>query len=52
MTKEELIQFLKDNLSVRVTNNDGCMSVSLYIGDDFISTDEDWCFTLGDSHVW
>lgn len=51
MTKEELIQFLKDNLSVRVTGSDGCVSVSLFIGDDLICIDEDF-IDIGESHVW
>ena len=51
MTKEELIQFLKDNLGIRVTSHDGYMTVSLYIGDDFVCTDKVW-ISKGDSHVW
>lgn len=48
MTKEELIQFLKDNLSVRVMVRNGCVAVSLFIGDDFVCTDEDWLDSLGE----
>lgn len=38
MTKEELIQFLRENLSISVSTDwGGEVSVSLYLGDECIS---------------
>ena len=43
MTKEELIQFLKENLKVRIGDTSGpyeehpCLTVTLYLGDECIS---------------
>ena len=45
MTKEELIKFLKENLRVTVADTSGpydehpCLSVSVYLGDECISSD-------------
>ena len=47
MNKEELIQFLKKNLKVEIwCDYDGCdsrqVNVSLYLGDEKISTSSDY----------
>lgn len=45
MTQEELIQFLKENLKVHISDTSGpyeehpCLTVSLYLGDECISSD-------------
>ena len=50
MTKEELIQFLKENLRVTVTDTSGpydehpCVTVSLYLGDECISSDFEYLY--------
>ena len=50
MTKEELIQFLKENLKVRVGDTSGpyeehpCLTVGLYIGDECISEDYEYVY--------
>ena len=50
MTKEELIQFLKENLKVRVGDTSGPyeehvhLTVSLYIGDECISEDFEYLY--------
>lgn len=49
MTKEELIQFLKENLKVRVNHihpffdgDEGYLRVELYLGNERIGWDEDY----------
>ena len=47
MDKQELIQFLKDNLKINIwCDYDGCdspqVNVSLYLGDEEISTASDY----------
>lgn len=43
MNKEELIQFLKENLKVEIWRDyDGQVNVSLYLGDEKISTSSDY----------
>lgn len=48
MTKEELIQFLKENLKVHIRekrnlyDESRCLIVELYIGDDCISSDYEY----------
>ena len=50
MTKEELIQFLKENLKVTVADTSGpydeppCVTVSLYLGDECISSDFEYLY--------
>ena len=50
MTKEELIQFLKENLRVTVTYTSGpydehpCLTVSLYLGDECISSEYEYLY--------
>jgi hypothetical protein len=50
MTKEELIQFLKENLRVTVADTRGMyddhphLTVSLYIGDECISSDFEYLY--------
>lgn len=50
MTKEELIQFLKENLKVYVSDTRGsyddipCVTVSLYLGDECISSDYEYVY--------
>ena len=50
MTKEELILFLKENLKVHVSDtssvSDGlpCITVSLYLGDECISSDNEYIY--------
>lgn len=50
MTKEELIQFLKENLRVTVADTSGpydehpCLTVSLYIGNECISEDYEFVY--------
>ena len=50
MTKEELIQFLKENLKVYVSDTRStyddlaCLTVSLYIGDECISSDYEYVY--------
>ena len=49
MTKEELIQFLKENLKVYVSDTRGsdeppCVTVSLYLGDECISSDNEYIY--------
>ena len=50
MTKEELIQFLKENLRVTVADvrelydDHHHLTVSLYIGDECISSDFDYLY--------
>lgn len=45
MTKEELMQFLKENLKVYINDTSGayeentCLTVELYLGDECISSD-------------
>lgn len=38
MTKEELINFLKENLKVYIDNNGYSLSVSIYLSNELIST--------------
>ena len=48
MTKEELIQFLKENLRVCICDTSGpyeehpCLTVDLYLGDECISSDYEY----------
>ena len=50
MTKEELIQFLKENLRVTVADTRGlydehpCLTVSLYLGDECISSEFEYLY--------
>ena len=50
MTKEELIKFLKENLRVTVADTRSmyddhtCLTVSLYIGDECISSDYEYVY--------
>ena len=50
MTKEELIQFLKENLRVTVADTSGpykehpVLTVSLYLGDECISSDFEYLY--------
>lgn len=50
MKKEELIKFLKENLKVKVSDNRGpydidpCLTVSLYLGDECISSDYEYVY--------
>ncbi len=50
MTKEELIQFLKENLKVTVADTSGsyeephCLTVSLFLGDECISEDYEYVY--------
>ena len=50
MKKEELIKFLKENLKVQINDNRGvydndpCLTVSLYLGNECISSDYEYVY--------